>query len=68
MMYEEQIFSVYFVYQIEIYLSKKYFREHIIPHLHDHRINKNIARAHLHCKRDCTTNYVDIIQYTHPRD
>ena len=33
----------------------------IIPQLGEDRIEKNIAGEHLHCKRDCTTNYVDVI-------
>ena len=37
---------------MEVYKDEKYFQQHIIPHFHKHRMQKNIARALLHCKRD----------------
>ena len=47
-------------YTTVIVFGKIFFSD-IILHLHKHRINKKIARALLHCKRDGIINYVDII-------
>ena len=59
---------MHFTYQMETNKNEKKFHQLIIPHLHKHRINKKIARDHLHCKRDCKntiTTYVDIIWYVY---
>ena len=35
-----------------IFINGKNFKQQIFPYIHKHRVNKNIADAPLHCKRD----------------
>ena len=37
---------------LDVIINEKDFQQHIIPQFQKLRINKNIARALLHCKRN----------------
>ena len=52
-----QNFYAYIFFLQHMKFSSIYLR------LYEHSNNENIARALLHCQRDCNTNYFDIFLY-----